>query len=371
MKKLTFLAVGLAFCLAGALWPQDDAQRPPLPEPPAPAGAKAPQPAFPDFGFLPPPSQYDGPLFRLSQKYPTVKPADAKLPFLDIPFNENANEKNWLKYLLAVRQFCFEGNIQDDLEWEIDDDPPKWFHAPWQHWGRNGREGINGLTREATAQPGQLAATQTDPFQTYAVGYYNAPGAYTIGQVWKDHFNPDPTKAKFPVGTVVFKLLFTLATVKQVPFLDPPVEWLAYAETSKKDPSGADPRGAEGPADPNGHHGPRQPRDQAQRRRLGLWHLLLQRRLKSKNPYENLVPVGLQWGNDKDDKVDMVNPPPWKPRSMTSSKKRSSTIPKTCRPSTSAGTAGSMAPPTTTPPRVCRAIPRRSTRCKPPRIPIS
>jgi hypothetical protein len=165
------------------------------------------------------------------------------------------------------------------------------------------------LTREATAQPGQLAETQVDKFQTYAVGFYNELGAFTIGQVWGDHYNPDPKKARFPVGTVVFKLLFTQATTGQVPFLHPPVEWLAYAEVSDKDQ-----------------------RRTVQRVRLLQMDIMVRDeraakingtgwvfgtycyngKLDRKNPYENLVPVGLQWGDDPNVTANMVNPKPKK-----------------------------------------------------------
>src|SRR5262249_25014793 len=123
-----------------------------------------------DFGYLPPQDQYKGPLFKLSQDYPPMKVVAKKPDCLSIPFNENDKEQNWLKYLLAVRDYCFQGNIE--VDWDVRNNTVrKWYHAPWQHWGRNGREGIRGLTREATAKPGQLAPTQTSRFQTYAVAF--------------------------------------------------------------------------------------------------------------------------------------------------------------------------------------------------------
>ncbi len=150
-------------------------------------------PLFPDFGFTPPTEQYDGKLFRLRQDYPDHKPGDGELPeFLKIPFDQNRDgEQNWKKYLLAVRDYCFEGNIDTErvaidkrtysTDWNLwDNRKRKWFHAPWQHFGPNGREGIHGLTREATAQPKQLGASQVDPFQTYAVGFYNEFGTQVI-----------------------------------------------------------------------------------------------------------------------------------------------------------------------------------------------
>jgi hypothetical protein len=296
MRTYVFLGITLILgytAFVGISFPQDDACRPPLPEKQSPiVSNKTP---FPDFGYLPPPDQYDGPLFRLSQDFPKTKPAlGLGLAFLQIPFDENDTEQNWLKYLLAVRTYALEGNIE--VDWNVQKNAKrKWYHAPWQHWGRNGREGIRGLTREATAQPGQLVISQTDKFQTYAIGFYNELGGYTIGRVWEDLYKPDASKARFPVGTVVFKLLFTQATTGQVPYLHPPVEWLAYAEVSDKDQ-----------------------RRTVQRLRLLQMDVMVRddRALKingtgwvfgtycyngkvgSKNLYENLMPVGLQWGDD-------------------------------------------------------------------------
>ena len=51
------------------------------------------------------------------------------------------------------------------------------------------------------------------------------PGGYVTGQVWADPFAPDPVKSLFPVGTVAAKLLFTAATVDQVPYLAGTLEW--------------------------------------------------------------------------------------------------------------------------------------------------
>ena len=118
----------LTACVA-ALWSQDDALRPPLPK-----EAPARQVPFPDFGWLPPQDQYDGPLFSLSQDYPAKKVEAEKLDFLEIPFNENDKDQNWLKYLLAVRSHCFEGNME--VDWDVRKNAVrKWYHAPWQHWG--------------------------------------------------------------------------------------------------------------------------------------------------------------------------------------------------------------------------------------------
>src|SRR4051812_36350089 len=56
---------------------------------------------YPDFGFLPPPTEYKGRVFTLSQKYPKVEPDRSLRPaFLSIDFKEN-----WREYLLAAQDY--------------------------------------------------------------------------------------------------------------------------------------------------------------------------------------------------------------------------------------------------------------------------
>jgi len=68
----------------------------------------------------------------------------------------------------------------------------------------------------------------------YAIGFFNEFGGYTLGQVWRNPEDPDlrATDARyrggFPVGTVIFKLLFTDASVAEVPYLANPIEWDAF-----------------------------------------------------------------------------------------------------------------------------------------------
>lgn len=280
----------------------------PASDPKAKEPARSPhnQQPFPDFGFPPPMDQFEGALFTLSQDYPTEPIVDKKPDFLSIPFNENKEKQNWLEYLLAVRRYCFEGNIE--VDWDVRKNAVrKWYHAPWQHAGPKGREGIRGLTREATSQPGQLAPTQTDKFQTYAVAFYNDIGAVTIGHVWRDHLNPDTNDIRFDVGTVVFKLLFTQATADQVPYLRPPVEWTAFAEVSDKDRNRKIQKLRLLQMDI-------MVRDERMERINGTGWVFgtycYNGKVKSENPYERLVPVGLQWGNDPTIDKDTVNQKP-------------------------------------------------------------
>ncbi|HEX7279104.1 MAG TPA: hypothetical protein VF255_05700 [Solirubrobacterales bacterium] len=266
---------------------------------PAPSSDRvASQEPFPSFepDRKPPPSEYDGPLFELRQDYPAQMPPAGEMPgFFGTDFRED-----WRKYMMEAREYCLEGNTE--VEWRVQENKVRdWYHMPWQHPGRFGREGIHGLTKEAPVQPFQLAIRQSSSEGVaYAVGIYNDFGGYAIGQVWKDPEKPDPGYAStegFPVGTVVCKPLFLNMkpeiVAEQIHFLENPVQWQAYTTSTfgseeravrkvtliqldfmvrdERSPTGW----IFGTFQYNGAHG-------------------------SEDLWKNLVPVGMMWGNDPD-----------------------------------------------------------------------
>jgi hypothetical protein len=249
---------------------------------------------FPDSNsdYVPPTDEYMGPLFRLSQSFPTQPQRwDTGLQrIMEMPFGPE--DEAWKHYLLMVRDYCFEGNIPVEFQGQ-DNTVRPWYHVPWQHWGRNGREAIHGLTREATAQPQQLAPGQSRAYQTYAVGMYNSVGAYTIGSVWQNEMQPNPTVAKFPQGTIVFKILFTQAPPQDVPYLQNPITWKAYAEQSDNNPKRT-------VQDVNLIQMDVMIRDDRVAS-TGGWifgNFCYNGALDKENPWHNLVPVGIAWGDD-------------------------------------------------------------------------
>ncbi len=258
---------------------------------------------FPDFGNMLPPTDYSGKVFHLSQDYPKQMPAVDKKP----PFLKTDYKNEWRKYMMEVRDYCFEGNIKGgDVEDDFNvaaENPPRWFHMPWQHYGVSGREGIHGLTREAPVEPQQLAWGQVASGQTYAVGFFNVFGGHTIGQVWADHQRPDPTKAVFPDGTVIFKLLFVDIPPEQVPSLANPIQWQAYATTTFTSTTRAIKPlsliqmdiAVKHPGTPTGWL-------------FGTFQY--NGALEKPNRWENLVPVGLMWGNDPENRINDSNPQP-------------------------------------------------------------
>lgn len=250
-----------------------------------------------------PANQYTGTVFHLSQDYPKDRPV-RKLPefFTKLPKKFTTDFKAWRPYMMAIRDYCFEGNL--DIDWRVEQNKVrKWYHIPWQHYGSSGREGIHGLTKEAPVQPGQLAQGQGRPttndfYQTYAVGFFNEFGAYTIGRVWNDHMQPDPSASSrpngFPEGTVISKLLFVDVPIEQVPSLVNPVQWQGYIQQAylntnrsirtlsliQMDIAVKDERAPTGWL-------------------FGTFQY--NGALQNQNRWNNLIPVGIMWGNDPGD----------------------------------------------------------------------
>lgn len=198
------------------------------------AGAAAtPTPRYPDYGYLPPPGQYSGRTFKLSQDYPVVRPP------LDLPTRRILSidfTRDWRAYAEAVRAYAFAGNIHGGpvgQDFHFEDNPiRRWYNVPWEHVGPAGREGIHGLTTEGAVAPPYLSPSQTQTHQSYALGFQNNQGGWLIGQVWNDRAHPHPERVGsygFPVGTVITKLLFTTASPAEAPYLTNPLSWNAYA----------------------------------------------------------------------------------------------------------------------------------------------
>ncbi len=180
---------------------------------------------FPDFGYAPP-DDWDGDKFSLSQSYPADVPPAAAKPWEAIDFKRDPKG-----YLGAILDYCFEGNVEAGFRPELNT-ARKWFHAPWLHFGGNGREFVRGLTKERNSRAFELSPMQSSSYRNFAVGLYDELGGYTIGRVWRDPQHPDAQAAKFPEGTVTFKLLFTTAPVSVVPFLEGAPAWFADIDRS-------------------------------------------------------------------------------------------------------------------------------------------
>jgi len=171
---------------------------------------------FPD--FITPtsvlPSGYSGPWFVLSQKYPqSVPPDDA--PWLKIDFMNGTVGAN--AYLNALRDYAFEGMLDSDFRAQDNKIRP-WFHMPLMNFGANRREPSHGLTEERPVNGPELGVRPGVTIRNFAIGFYNAAGGVTIGEVWKSG-TPDLQKARFLDGAMSFKILFSAAAAND--FSDP------------------------------------------------------------------------------------------------------------------------------------------------------
>ena len=248
---------------------------------------------FPD-AHEKPPQGWSGPVFKLSQNYPARPPKSESYPWQGIDFKAEPE-----RYIRAIYDFAREGNVE--TEWRGFDNPKrKWYHAPWMHYGDSGREFIHGMTRERNSRPKELAPTQACYTQNWAVGFYNAPGAFVIGQVWKDQNKPDATKALFPDGTVSIKLLFTSATESAVPYLKNAFNWQANIDPLTSACTLPDLSGTRKPASMKLLQIDLAVRDKNADSTTG-WikgTFVYDGSSSGATPWDRMIPVGVQWGND-------------------------------------------------------------------------
>jgi hypothetical protein len=241
------------------------------------------------------PPGWDGTVFQLSKDYPTTLQTDP-MPWKAFKFKTQQKE-----YLQAVLTYAREGN--EEVNWRVQDNKVrKWYHAPGLLDDRAptpaGREFIRGLTRERTSLPKELHSSQDKHVSNWAVGFYNPIAAYTIGKVWANPSAPDTSAVKFDDGAVAFKLLFSSASVDQVPFLADSMKWQANIDVIDVVP-------------PSTARQPREVlllqvdvavRDIRADDTTGwvFGTFMYQNDAPGTTPLERLVPVGLMWGNDPD-----------------------------------------------------------------------
>ena len=229
-----------------------------------------------------PPTGWTGPVFQMSQAYPAAPVTTEPKPWKSFDFKTQPAQ-----YAKAVLDYCLEGNTGIDFRVQ-DNTVRKWYHAPWMH---QSREFLRGMTKERSSRPKELHPSQTTQWDNWGIGFYNPVGGHILGRVWRDHDVPDPAAARFPDGSVAFKLLFTEATVAEVPFLTGTVEWDADVDRA---------------------------RNTAPRPKLRLLQIDIAVRDTRANattgwifgtfiyngnapgatPWARMVPVGIQWGND-------------------------------------------------------------------------
>ena len=283
-----------------------------------------------------PPADWKGPVFRLSDDYPTA-PVDesASQPWrasrfdalFDSSTDPDVKSELAAEYSWAVMRYVQEGNLSGgDVEddWNVCDNPVRgWYHIPFQTYDAlSGREFSHGLTREAPVtfnvkDPDHPGASINLNTTMWAVAFFNPTAAYTLGTVWQaDGTAKVPTSdIQFDEGAVVAKPLFNTSSPAQLPMLANMPAWQANIS----DPSFCACKPATGStctlaeeseqcARSTEIWGPvrllqfdvavKDSRAKGTEWVFGTFVADGERKADESNPWDRISPLGLMWGND-------------------------------------------------------------------------
>lgn len=217
-------------------------------------------------------------------------------PWLAHDFNLPAQR---LAYLQALLDYVMLGMPEADFVAQANT-KRSWYHVPMMTTSPTSRrEPYHGTTKERPL----LASSHSwiapgNALDSFAIGYYNFLGGYTVGQVFNnpDTLLSDPAKARFIDGSLVFKLIFAEhdpakivaaqdplvgAPQWQVQDVEAPTAPLKNVRLLQLDIAVRDPRATD----------------------TGwVFATYVFDKSKTTEPvaWRRLTPVGLQWGNDPD-----------------------------------------------------------------------
>lgn len=204
---------------------------------------------------------------------------------------------DWQAYMAAVlTEVRASGLTLSGKRLTMAPDAP-WWIAPWMDFTSNGREPVHGLTRERSPDPGDLAPNSPGGLQVWAVGFYNGEGSYALNQVFADPCDPAVPSVgwTFPEGSASFKLLFTNADASAVDYLSGAPEIEAYIDTIGGGRAIQTVRLLQVDV---------AIRDKDAPTGWVFGTYVWKKPRQGDGLLDNLVPVGLMWGNDKDADAD-------------------------------------------------------------------
>lgn len=147
--------------------------------------------------------------FKAQLDFTTAASVTTARPWEAIDFTAAPEE-----YMKSVLSAALADN--DNIDWDIGNNPNGWVHAPWM---AQDREPYRGMTRERRSQPHELHPNQTQAFDNFAFGIYNSIAANAFRKLWTDPSNPATDGFAMQNGSVGVKLLFTTAPSSSVPYL--------------------------------------------------------------------------------------------------------------------------------------------------------
>jgi hypothetical protein len=190
-----------------------------------PAAAAA-DPYLDHNGHTPPRSEYAGPLFKLSHAYPSGLPAPP-MPWRSAIGNRPISTANAAAYAQALKDSVARDMVAllaGDGKWDAG--RRGWYNDPWLG---SQREAIHGMLLGNERIDDSLFPKSglTKPFTTYVLTYYNRTAAQTIGAIWRDPHAPQlgGGAAQYADGSVTIKLAFTTAGPAEWPAMRGALGW--------------------------------------------------------------------------------------------------------------------------------------------------
>jgi hypothetical protein len=266
-------------------------------------------------GQIPPKSQYNGPLFKLSHDWP----AEAAGPVNDAPWrramgNKQISPKNANAYVLALKQYVSADARKLFLDPNFDAAAAKWYNEPWLG---SLREAIHGTYPAGQFGPSIFPGTGLKTtFDTHVLTYYLDRAAYPLTKVWsRSALKPAIGTAnfQFPEGSVVVKAAVFVSDDPKIqtnwwPVTNGAAKWPLYLSI----PSSASPQNP--PQVINGYVMQFDiiVKDTAAAPKTG-WvfaTLVYDVNAPGKDAWDKMVPLGAMWGNDPNVNSSAPNPPP-------------------------------------------------------------
>lgn len=266
-------------------------------------------------GQIPPKSQYDGPLFKLSHNWPTKPPgAMPDQPWRRAINNQQITPQNAGAYVAALKEYVASTARQLFLDPNFDAAAAKWYNEPWLG---SIREAIHGTYSAGQFGPTVFPDTGLKTtFDTQVLTYYIDRAAYPLTKVWgRAALKPavETANFQFPEGSVVVKAAVFVSDDPKVqtdwwPVTNGAAKWPVYVSIPEN------PKNPPPPMVVNGYVMQFDiiVKDTASAPKTG-WvfsTLVYDVNAPGADAWEKMVPLGAMWGNDPQSNSSEPNPAP-------------------------------------------------------------
>ncbi|MDD5271828.1 MAG: hypothetical protein PHU14_03825 [Methylovulum sp.] len=264
-------------------------------------------------GLKPPASEYSGPFFKLSHKWP-----DQPLPALkDAPWTKavkggRITTDNAAAYVAALKDYVGPNARELMLHYDKwDADTAHWYNEPWLG---SIRESIHGTYAGGQFTPSIFPGTGLKTtFDTHVLTYYDERAAYSLHKVWGKTAMLPAIKTEnfqFEEGSVVVKAALFVSDDPTVqsdwwPVIDGAAKWPLYLAIPESTP------GATQVVNGYVMQFDIIVKDSVAAPKTGwVFSTLVYDTSASGDAWDKMVPLGVMWGNDPDVDSSKQPPPP-------------------------------------------------------------